>query len=89
VANQPLYASFVREVLGSAEGCELYMLAPSLFGFMMNEAVKFAEVQEVGRLLRKTVLGVVAAGRVVLAPGGDWRWCVGEGDKVVALASSW
>jgi hypothetical protein len=65
------------------------MLAPSLLGFMANEAVKFAEVQEVGRLLRKTVLGVVAAGRVVLAPGGDWKWCVGESDKVVALASSW
>jgi hypothetical protein len=89
VANQPLYASFVKEVLGSAEGCELYMLPPSLFGLLTNEIVSFAEVQAVGLLLRKSVLGVVAGGRVVLAPGREWNWKVGEQDKVAVLAASW
>lgn len=51
--------------------------------------MRFAELQAVGRLVNKTVIGVVAAGRVVLAPGREWRWCVQDGDRVAVLALSW
>lgn len=44
---------------------------------------------QVGRLLQKTVLGLVAGGRVVLAPGSEWQWHVAGGDKVAAIAESW
>lgn len=89
VANEPLYAQFVYEVLGSSEGSELYMLDPRLFGFMAGEVVRFAEAQEVGRLLKKTVIGVVTGGAVMLAPGEGWMWRVGDQDKVATLATTW
>jgi hypothetical protein len=79
----------VHELLGTPEGCELYLLSPSIFGCSSGEVVRFAELQAVGRLVNKTVIGVVAAGRVVLAPGREWRWGVQEGDRVAVLALSW
>jgi hypothetical protein len=79
----------VHELLGTPEGCELYLLLPAAFGCSEGETVRFAELQAVGRLINKTVIGVVAGGRVVLAPGRDWRWPVQEADKVAALATSW
>jgi hypothetical protein len=79
----------VYELLGTPEGCELYLLPPSLFGCSSGEVLRFAELQAVGRLVNKSVIGVVARGRVVLAPGREWRWHVGPGDRVAALALSW
>lgn len=67
----------------------MYLLPPAAFGCCEGETVRFAELQAVGRLINKTVIGVVAGGRMVLAPGREWRWCVQEADKVAALAVSW
>jgi hypothetical protein len=79
----------VAELLGTAEGCELYLLPPQACGCRTGEVLCFGELQAVGRLLGKTVIGVVAGGRVLLAPGRGWQWCVGEGDRVAVLALSW
>jgi hypothetical protein len=46
-------------------------------------------VQEVNRLLRKTVLGVVAGGAVVLLPEPGWKWAVSDHDRTAAIAESW
>jgi hypothetical protein len=40
-------------------------------------------------LLQKSVLGIVAGGRVVLAPGQQREWNVDERDKVAVLAAIW
>jgi len=79
----------VHELLGTPEGCELYLLPPAALGCAPGEVLRFAELQAVGRLMQRTVIGVVAGGRVVLAPGREWRWAVQEGDSVAALALSW
>jgi hypothetical protein len=55
----------------------------------VGESLAFAEVQEVGRLLRKTTLGVVTGGEVVLLPEPSWRWTVAEHDRIAAIAESW
>jgi hypothetical protein len=79
----------VHELLGTPEGCELYLLPPVALGCSEGETLRFAELQAVGRLIDKTVIGVVSGGRVVLAPGREWRWSVQEADKVAVLAVSW
>ena len=76
-------------MLGSSEGCELYLLGPSAFGFSPGESLSFVEVQEVGRLLKKTALGVISGGKVVLAPDSKWRWQVEAGDRIAVIAESW
>lgn len=84
-----LLLQVILELLGSSEGCELYLLNPSSCGFSKGDVIRFAEVQEAGRLLSRSVIGVITAGQVVLVPGGEWEWVVGEGDKVAAIAVSW
>lgn len=79
----------VTQLLATSEGCELYLLSPAQFGFSVGEVLGFVEVQEVGRLLRKTAVGVVAGGQVVLLPDGQWRWHVAEQDRIAAIAESW
>jgi hypothetical protein len=79
----------VHELIGTAEGCELYLLPPLSCGCRAGDVLCFGELQAAGRLLGKTVIGLVAGGRVVLAPARDWQWCVGEGDRVAVIALSW
>lgn len=79
----------IHELLGTSEGCELYLLPPGAFGCSGGEVLRFAELQAVGHLVNKTVIGVVAGGRVILAPGREWRWQVQDSDKVAVLALSW
>jgi 20S proteasome alpha/beta subunit len=79
----------VHEMLGSSEGCELYLMNPRGFGFSPGEELGAAEVREVGRLLRKTVIGVVTKGDVVLVADRQWRWTVADHDKIIAIADSW
>lgn len=79
----------ILELLGNSEGCELYLLDPASCGFMPGEVIRFAEVKEAGRLMSRTVVGVMTRGHVVLVPGGDWQWVVEKGDKVAAIAVSW
>lgn len=76
-------------MLVSSEGCELYLLTPAAFGFAAGEELSFQEVQEMGRLLRRTAIGVVSNGRIELVPDNSWRWCVQENDRVAAIADSW
>lgn len=79
----------VHEMLVTSEGCELYLLTPAAFGFAVGEQLAFAEVQEVGRLLRRTAIGVVSDGRIELVPDNTWRWTVKDNDRVAAIADSW
>lgn len=76
-------------MLVTSEGCELYLLAPAAFGFSVGEQLAFAEVQEVGRLLRRTAIGVVSDGRIELVPDITWRWTVKANDRIAAIADSW
>jgi len=76
-------------MLGSSEGCELYLMNPRGLGFSPGEELGAAEVREVGRLLRKTVIGVVTKGDVVLVADRQWRWTVADHDKIIAIADSW
>eukprot|EP00775_Hariotina_reticulata_P001867 gene1867-2204_t len=89
VANEPLYGKVVQELLGQAAGCELYLVPPSHCGFRAGELLQFAEVQEVGRLMGKTVVGVVAQQQIVLAPCRKWRWRVADQDRVAVIAEDW
>lgn len=85
-----LLLQVAHQLLATPEGCELYLLPPDSFGCPVGETVRFAELQAAGRLLQQTVIGVVAVGgRLVLAPGREWRWCVQEEDRVAVLALSW
>lgn len=77
------------QLLGTGDGCELYLVAPTTFGFRPGDLLPFAEVQGSGRRLGKTVIGILAGGAPVLAPGEEWAWHVGEGDKVVVIAEDW
>lgn len=79
----------VHEMLVTSEGCELYLLGPKAFGFTPGEELAFAEVQEVGRLLRRTCIGVVSDGVIELVPDNTWRWKVQENDRIAAIADSW
>jgi hypothetical protein len=88
-AQHVVTTQVVTQLLATSEGCELYLLSPASFGFSVGESLVFAEVQEVGRLLRKTALGVVAGGAVVLLPEPGWTWTVAEHDRIAAIAESW
>jgi hypothetical protein len=79
----------VHEMLVTSEGCELYLLTPASFGFNVGEQLAFAEVQEVGRLLRRTAIGVVSDGHIELVPDNAWRWTVQSNDRIAAIADSW
>jgi hypothetical protein len=79
----------VNHLLCTSDGCELYLLKPSAFGLRPGETLAFPEVQEVGRMLKKTVLGVVADGQVNLVPPSSWRWAVQETDRIAVIAESW
>jgi hypothetical protein len=79
-------------MLVTSEGCELYLLPPTAFGFRPGEQLAFTEVQEVGRLLRRTAIGVFTGSskqQMVLVPDPQWRWTVAEGDRIAVIAESW
>lgn len=89
VYTLPRIFQVVHELLGTPEGCELYLLAPEVLGCSVDETIKFSEVQAVGQLLQKTVIGVVTGGMVLMAPEREWRWTVQAGDRVATIALSW
>jgi hypothetical protein len=79
-------------MLVSSEGCELYLLPPAAFGFTPGEDISFAEVQEVGRMMRRTPVGVtnvLSGGSMTLVPDPQYRWRVQASDRVAVIAVSW
>lgn len=79
----------MHQLLATSQGCELYLLTPAAFGFSAGETLSFAEVSEVGRLLRKTVLGVIAGGQIELVPDVSWTWSVRTQDRIAVIAECW
>ncbi|GBF99707.1 hypothetical protein Rsub_12419 [Raphidocelis subcapitata] len=86
IALEPAYSELMKELLWTAEGRELYLKPPRLYGVPTGEPITFAELAEAARLRCHTAVGVVTGGRAVLAPAPGEVVTMGEGDRLVVIA---